>query len=211
MIDFTKIEYRFLTVNDKDNYLDSLSKVKKFMGEGSEESLYEVTRISNNLGKEGYKIYAAFYQGKIISSQMIFFPLENINIYYAGLLVSTINESSLIKHKVSHYIFGQMLNGITSYAEERGYFAFYSKRTIRDQMLIDKIYNKFVSDNVFFGRYEALWDKIYHCPCPCNNLLHSHFKKNIENFSSDSVVILNVLKQEHRKEILKKHSNSFSL
>jgi len=196
------ITYRFLTKKDFKIYKEHVQEIttnKKFTETDKTRELEKVS-FENFIGDKT-QIFGAFDNYKLIISQSAFFP-DDINYWYAGMLISNISNKSLSKHKITHYIFGQILYNLVEYGEKLGYLGFYSRRKVADQIAVDKIYNEFQQDNTFYGRYEVLWDQIYQSPCNCKNKLHLYFKDYIENSNSTSVVVLNNLRSQYRKEIL---------
>lgn len=196
--DFT---YRRLTSDDDKIYSKLVNTSSTMMAINKKSIGLTEDNFLKNLFDDSQFVTGAFdKQNNLIASVTGYFHDSLPHWYLHASLFDTPGKN-LYMYKVSGYIFKECVNMIIDYAEEKEYFSFYSRRTIKDQLNHESIASRLNRHQ----RYYFCHEKIYKAGEICKFKTHQPLFNF--DFNIDTIVSINILKPEYRKEILDKQYN----
>lgn len=193
--DFT---YRTLTMEDSASYLDLYNSSDELMSMNKNEIGYTENMAVTVLSNPNALVVGAFDANNILIASAFGLFSNKLPYWYAMRSLHRTPDDSLAMYKLSSKIFKECMNMLISYAESKEYFAFYSRRPVKQQIAFEHMATRSGETQ----RYEQYHEMIYPKGSNCKFAVHEPYFVNLKSYPVDTIISLSVLKQEERKKLL---------
>ena len=153
---------RKLDINDLNIYIELFNSNEKLLRlkKKQEYSSIMINQFSNDLNNKDKLVYGAFYNDELICAQSGYFP-PTIQYWYAFNQFSNFNKKDLNNYKLSMSVWGKCMYMLMEHGEQNNYYSFYSRRDLKHQRALDKVWKRFVSDGIIENKYNCFYETIY--------------------------------------------------
>jgi hypothetical protein len=193
--DFT---YRTLTTEDSASYLDLYNSSDELMSMNKKEIGHTESMAIGVLSNPNALVVGAFNADNTLIASAFGIFSTKLPYWYAMRTLFRTPDNSLAMYKLSSIIFKECMNMIISHAESKEYFAFYSRRTVEQQIAFEHMATR--SGEV--QRYDRYHEMIYPKGSNCKFAVHEPYFDNLKSYPVDTIISFSVLKQEERKKLL---------
>ena len=207
------ISYRQLELSDINHYSKLIMDNKIQMDEpASSISLEEAKLIFTKRATNPYMLqYGAFDENNRMIGTLSGFMPEQIPFWYSFDLLYDTNLLSNNYH-IAQMISLNLFNPLITYAESKGKVRFHTRKSIRQQMLWEKILartkKKLIKENTShlykFLQYNHHYELIYKAGEKCKYASHDFYFKGLgrESFAVDTIIVQHSSNLENSKKLL---------
>jgi hypothetical protein len=195
--DFT---YRTLTTEDSESYLDLYNSSDELMSMNKKEIGHTESMAITVLSNPNALVVGAFDANNTLIASAFGLFSTKLPYWYAMRTLFRTPDNSLAMYKLSINIFKECMNMIISHAESKEYFAFYSRRTVKQQTAFEHMAIR--SGETQSNRYDLYHEMVYPKGSNCKFAVHEPYFGNLKSYPVDTVISFSVLKQEERKKLL---------
>lgn len=198
MLTKNNFTYRTLTIEDSASYLDLFNSSDKIMSMNKREIGYTENMAVAVLSNPNALVIGAFDANNVLIASAFGLFSNKLPYWYAMRTLFRTPDDSLAMYKLSSKIFKECMNMLISYAESKEYFAFYSRRPVKQQIAFEHMATRSGETQ----RYDQYHEMIYPKGSTCKFAVHEPYFVNLESYPVDTIISLSVLKQEERKKLL---------
>lgn len=201
---------KFLETENQDEYIDLIKSRNTFMGlpvtvEQKEAEIEASIRAFNDPRNKTAGVFNK--TGNLVAAASGYF-FDDFSHWYSYRLYQKPEEKSLLAAVKNFGISVLTIFHLTEYAESRGYFTYYNKFSLDQQISWEKAYRLLNERTNFINwRYHFLWESIYMPGDTCKSKNHEFFFPKNKTVAVPTVVVLVSLKEEHRRKFLMDRSN----
>jgi hypothetical protein len=199
---------RKLSINDWKDYRELILSFNTYSGIKLSDAQKDQLLNNSEASLEDRKtiIIGAYEDDKLIHSVGGFYPEKFLH-WYAFRHLSLNVNNNLLGYKLNFITFSKCMDALKDFAEQNQYYSFYSRRVLKDQLIIDKINEKLKNVGVIKDKYDYYYEIIYKTNESCKSQNHNFYFNNLfPTFESDTVICLFTLRQSYRKVLLKLRS-----
>jgi hypothetical protein len=185
--------------------MDFYDQFNNILGVSKEHLKHHRDKEESTFFNDEKKIVGSFTpDGQLLATISGHFSEKTKNWYAHGHFSNT-KDFSLNQNKTAMVILYALHDVLSEYAESKEFFTFYTRRSIRHGMSMDKANKRLLSKNIltdsrYFLRYNRYTDGIYPAGMPIDNVLHKFYSAfNVV----DSMIVKHILKPEFRDEYYK--------
>jgi len=195
---------KILDIDDLDAYIELFNNSDKFLNQRKtiDFSNFMIEKFTNDFEEKQRIIVGAYYNNKLVCSVNGYFP-DNIQYWYAHRHFSNFEKKDLGNYKLSMNIYGKCMYILMNHGEKNGYYSFYSRRPLKHQQALDKIWKKFNEEGIIENKYNCFYEAVYAVGETCRSPLHKfYFPEHKKTFEVETIICLFALKQKYRLKLL---------
>ena len=201
-------EIRWLTIEDKTQYIELVNSNKKLlkMEKTSRDNEIILKIIDYDFSDPQRKVVGAFLKGKLVVAMSGFFPAESLHWYaFNHFHLANLGNDNLSTADIKYLVWPKCMSTLTDYAEQHGYYSFYSRRPLTHQKAFEKLWNRFKNEEKVNDRYDCYHEMIYPAGAESRSITHNfYFSALHKTVGITTIICLYALKQNYREELLKK-------
>lgn len=200
---------KFLEAENQDEYIDLIKSRNTFMGlpvtvEQKEAEIEASIRAFNDPRSKTAGVFNK--TGNLVAAASGYF-FDDFSHWYSYKLYQKSDEKSLLAAVKNFGILLLIIFHLVEYAESRGYFTYYNKFSLDQQISWEKAYKLLNERNFINWRYYFLWESIYMPGDTRKSKNHEFFFPKDTTVTVPTVVVLVSLKEEYRRKYLMDRSN----
>lgn len=195
---------RILDISDLDEYIKLFNSKPTLLNyiKTLEFSKLMIEKFTDDFKEKQRIIVGAFYNNKLVCSISGYFP-DNIQYWYAHRHFSNFDQKDLGNYKLSMIVWSKCMYVLMDHGEKNGYYSFYSRRSAKQQQAFDKVWKKFVEQDIIENKYHCFYEAVYSVGEPCRSPLHKFFfPEHRKAFETETIISMFALKQDYRVKLL---------